>query len=53
MRALGQRWVGVSIYLILFKPLSHPYFYIRSQKLSFFLSVCVYVFVFLCVFVFF
>ena len=48
MRALGQRWVGVSIYLILFKPLSHPYFYTLSQRLSFFLSVCVYVYVFLC-----
>ena len=40
-RALGQRWVGVSVFLILFMPLSHPYFYTRSQRLSFFLSVCV------------
>lgn len=49
MRALGQRWVGVSVFLILFMPLSHPYFYTRSQRLS--LSVCVCVYVFLCLYV--
>ena len=47
MCALGQRWGAVSIFLILFMPLLHSYFYTHSQRLSFFLSVCVCMYVFL------